>query len=630
MCGIAGIVRWNSSPAEGRRGEVERMTKSIAHRGPDGLGFYVRDGVALGHARLAIIDPEGGYQPMSNRDESVWIIYNGEMYNFWELRAELESKGHNFQTRCDTEVAIAAYEEWGAECVKKFRGMFAFALADFKNRRMLVARDHFGIKPFYYRRGRDYFAFASELPALREVEDATPAGNLEAVEQYLRFQYVPQPQTVYREVFKLPPASHAVIDFDGRLEGPTRYWDLRFEPETGLADEEWEERAAAVIKDSVRAHLVSDVPFGVFLSGGVDSSLVASEMSRLLEHPVRAFSVGFREREHSELPYAEEVAKRCGIELHTEVVREDMLSILPDLVAHYGEPFGDSSAVPTWYVARLARRHVPMVLSGDGGDEGFAGYDNYARWMEASPLRRARASAREAAPRAALYWLRQAAGQYAARGTLNHLGEWQQKNLYFGDEARLALWRAEFRGLVGRGCEAFEEADRRARGLGRLSYAQYLDYQTYLPGDILTKVDVASMYHGLEVRTPLVDLRVVELAARLPARMRFRRNGSNEVTRKYVLKRLLARRFPEEFVRRKKRGFGIPRSEWFAEGQTGRKLWDEVVLDPESRLYEWFRPEAVREQMTAHERGPSDNSGALWLLVVLGIWLAQNPRVSFD
>ncbi len=629
MCGIAGIVRWDDAP-QGRREEVERMTKAIDHRGPDGVGFYARAAVALGHARLAIIDPEGGYQPMANADETVVVIYNGEMYNFWEVRAELEAKGRSFRTRCDTEVVIAAYEEWGAECVKRFRGMIAFAPADFRARKLGGARDHFGIKPLYYRTGRGYFAFASELAALREVDDATPTGNLDAVELYLRFQYVPTPHTIYREVLKLPPACYAVVHFDGRVEGPTRYWDLRFEPESGLTDDEWEERAAEVLRDSVKAHLISDVPFGVFLSGGVDSSLVASEMSRLLKHPVQAFSIGFREREHSELPYAEEVARRCGIELRTEVVREDMLSILPDLVAHYGEPFGDSSAVPTWYVSRLARRHVPMVLSGDGGDEGFAGYDNYARWMDASPLRRARASVRDAAPRAALYWLRQAAGQYAARGTLNRLAEWQENNLYFGEEARRSLWRGEYERLVGRGCEAFEEADRRARGLSRLSYAQYLDYQTYLPCDILTKVDVASMYHGLEVRTPLIDLRVVELAARLPPEQRFRRNGSGEVTRKYLLKKLLGRRFPKEFVGRKKRGFGIPRSEWFAAGQSGRKLWERVVLNPESRLYEWFRPEAVRAQMSAHERGPEDNSGALWLLVVLGIWLEQNPRVQFN
>ena len=605
------------------------MTDAVSHRGPDGVGFLRRDGVALGHRRLASIDPELGHQPMANDDETVWVIYNGELYNFRELREELRAKGHRFDTNSDTEVVVHAYEEWGAQCVRRFRGMFAFALADFRRRKLLLARDHFGIKPLYYRAGAGYLAFASELPALRRVDDTTPAGNLEAVEFFLRFQYIPTPHTVYQDTRKLPPASYLLADFDGHVAGPERYWDFRFEPQSGLSDGEWEERAESVIRDSVKAHLIADVPFGVFLSGGVDSSLVAAEMSRILKHPVRAFAIGFKEEQYSELPYAEEVARRCEIELRTEVVREDMLAVLPDLVAHYGEPFGDSSAVPTWYVSRLARAHVPMVLSGDGGDEGFGGYESYKRWMEANPLERARNSAREAAPRATLWWLRRAARQYLSRGTFNDLAQWQGHILYLSEDERRALWREEFQGLVVRGCEVFEEADAKGRDLSRLSYAQYLDYQTYLPCDILTKVDVASMYHGLEVRTPLIDLRVVELAASLPLEQCFRRNGSREPTRKYLLKKLLGKTFPKEFVHRKKQGFGIPRAEWFYEGQSGRRMFEQTVLDPGSRLYDWFKPEQVRAQLDAHGGG-RDNSGALWLLLVLGIWLEQNPEVSFN
>jgi asparagine synthase (glutamine-hydrolysing) len=627
MCGIAGILRWSDPPLW--QGEIERMTAAISHRGPDGVGFLQRDGVALGHRRLAIIDPELGQQPMANEDETIWLIYNGEMYNFRELREELRGEGHRFETNSDTEVVIRAYEEWGAQCVKRFRGMFAFALADFKNRRLLLARDHFGIKPLYYRAGAGYLAFASELSALRRVDDAPPAGNLEAVEFFLRFQYIPTPHTIYKDVRKLPPASYLLADFDGHTGEPTRYWDFQFEPQASLSDSEWEERAESVINDSVKAHLISDVPFGVFLSGGVDSSLVAAEMSRILKHPVQAFAIGFEEKQYSELPYAEEAARRCGIELHTEVVKGDMLSILPDLVAHYGEPFGDSSAVPTWYVSRLARAHVPMVLSGDGGDEGFGGYESYASWMEADPWRHARNSARAGAPRAAFWWLRQAARQYLTHGTLNSLPQWQGYNLYLDEFGRRALWRDEFQYLVGRGCEVFEEADVKARDASRLSYAQYLDYQTYLPCDILTKVDVASMYHGLEVRTPLIDLRVVELAASLPVEQRFRQNGSSEVTRKYLLKKLLGKTFPQEFVRRKKQGFGIPRAEWFYAGQSGRRMFEQLALDPASRLYDWFRPEQVRAQLETHGR-TRDNSGALWLLLVLAIWLEQNPEVSFN
>jgi asparagine synthase (glutamine-hydrolysing) len=626
MCGIAGILRWGGEAPAQR--EIERMTEAIKHRGPDGEGFMLRAPVAFGHRRLAIIDPEGGHQPMSSADESLWIIYNGELYNFRELKRELEALGHRFLTRSDTEVVLHAYDEWGPRCVERFRGMFAFGLADFRQRRLLLARDHFGIKPLYYRLGENYLAFASELPALRQVEDAPPTGSLQAVDLFLRYQYIPTPHTIYHEIFKLPPASYMTVDFDGRREEPVRYWDIEFKQEDGLSDSEWEQRAEEVIHESVNAHLVSDVPFGVFLSGGIDSSLVAAHMSSILEHPVQGFSIGFKEKDYSELAYAEEAARRCGVELHTEVVEDNALSILPDLVAHYGEPFGDSSAIPTWYVSRLARSFVPMVLSGDGGDEGFGGYSSYDYWMQTAPFLNARRVMRDA-PRDGFYLLRQAIRKYLANRTSNELAHWQNSILYVSEGGRRALWRSEYRDVVGAGCAVFEEADKRARFWNRLSYAQYLDFQTYLPCDILTKVDVASMYHGLEVRTPLIDLRVVELAARLPLNQRMRRNGSKTNVRKYLLKKVTGKTFPPEFIHRKKQGFAIPRNLWFLPGQQGRRLLEEVLLDAGSPLNQCFNPQEVRAQVEAH-RAEHDNSDTLWLLLVLGIWLEQNPQVSFN
>lgn len=626
MCGIAGIMRWNVKVPD--RAEIERMTAAIAHRGPDGVGFLVRDNVALGHRRLAIIDPALGHQPMSNEDGSLWLTYNGEMYNYRELKEELRRAGHEFVTNSDTEVVIHAYQEWGAECLKKFRGMFAFAIADFRNRRLFIARDHFGIKPLYYRLGDGYLAFASELAALREVDDRTPAGSLWALELYLRYQYIPGPHTVYRDVYKLPPASYLLLDFDGGRAEPVKYWDVDFRAERGTPDEEWEERVDAAIADSVKAHLVADVPFGVFLSGGVDSSLVALKMSELLGRPVQAFAIGFKEERYSELDFARQVAVRCGIELHTEIVEDNSLDFLPELISHYGEPFGDSSAIPTWHVSKLARERVPMVLSGDGGDEGFAGYSNYARWLDCDASFRAREDF-PAAPRAAFYWARQAARRRYAGGPRHDLAEWHDIVYYVRDQSRRDLWRPEHHDLVGRPCEAFEESDRKARGHDRVAYAQYLDYRTYLPYDILTKVDVASMYHGLEVRTPLIDLRVVDLAARLPLNLRLGRNGTSERVPKYLLKRILGRTFPPEFVHRKKQGFSIPRDLWFLPGQPARALLDSVLLDRGSRLYEFFNPKEVRAQLDVHSEG-RDNSDALWLLLVLGLWLGQNPQVSFS
>ncbi|MDQ1639507.1 MAG: hypothetical protein QOF62_2846 [Pyrinomonadaceae bacterium] len=626
MCGISGIIRWQGPPVDRR--EIERMTRAVEHRGPDGEGICVREGVALGHRRLAIIDPKGGHQPMSNQDESVWITYNGELYNYIELRDELIQKGHEFLTNSDTEVVVHAYDEWGPGCLAKFRGMFAFGLADFKNRKVLLARDHFGIKPLYYRVGKHYLAFASELAALREVDDATPTGNLEAVELYLRYQYIPTPHTIYREIFKLPPASYFWVSLDGMISEPVRFWDVTFEEDNSRSDRQWENAAEEIIHDSVKAHLVADVPFGVFLSGGIDSSLVALEMSRIMDRPVKAFAIGFNEKEYSEIAYAEKVARQCGIELNAEVVRDDSLAFLPELVAHYGEPFGDSSAIPTWYVSRLAREQVPMVLSGDGGDEAFGGYASYDYWLKTDPLLQAREQM-WTAPRASFYWARQALRKSLSTGSRNDLAEWQSIMTYVKEQHRRALWRPQYQKLIEHESELFMAADQKARASSRLSYAQYLDYQTYLPCDILTKVDVASMYHGLEVRTPLIDVRVVELAARLPLTQRIRRNGSETTIRKSLLKRVLGKTFTPEFVHRKKQGFSIPRDKWFLPGQSARKQLEQLLDDPNSRLYEFFNPKVIHEQLSLH-RDSYDNSDMLWLFLVLGIWLQQNQSVQFN
>jgi asparagine synthase (glutamine-hydrolysing) len=571
---------------------------------------------------------------MSDEDEMLWITYNGELYNFLELKEHLEKKGHRFVTHSDTEVVIHAYQEWGAECVTKFRGMFAFALADFRERVLFLARDHFGIKPLYYRVGDGYLAFGSELSALRKVDDVVPTGSVQAIDLYLRYNYIPTPHTIYHEIFKLPPASYMMVGFDGKVMEPVKYWDVQFKSRNGLSEKDWEERAEETIRDSVKAHLVADVPFGVFLSGGIDSTLVAWQMSEILERPVQAFAIGFNEKQYSELAYAEEAARGCGVELHSEIVREDALHILPELVEHYGEPFGDSSCIPTWYVSRLARQHVPMVLSGDGGDEAFGGYWSYVSWMNADPVIEARQlmksaiqSTKQLAPRASFYWLRKSLQSFLKSG--NDFSEWQKLVLHVHDEQRLALWQPEHHGTMAQSSQVFKDADVKAKKLKRLAYAQYNDFQTYLPCDILTKVDVASMYHGLEVRTPLVDRRVVDLATSLPTLQRFRRDQSGQPVGKYLTKKILGKVFPHEFIHRPKMGFGIPRAEWFYEGSSGRQLWDQVTREKSAPLYQFFNPEQVHAAMKMHTPA-FDNSELVWLLLVLGIWLGQNQQISFN
>ncbi len=594
------------------------MTAALAHRGPDGEGVFLRERVGLGHRRLAIIDLETGAQPMHSADGVLSIVFNGEIYNYREVADELRKLGREFRTKSDTEVILQAYAHWGADCVTRLRGMFAFCIVDFAKRRWLMARDHFGIKPLYIRRSKDYIAFGSELSALRAAEKDPPRGRLQAIEWFLRYQYIPAPETVFHDIEKLPPATLIEGDFDGKIETPRRYWQLRFAEKPGSAAD-FLDRLDAVLADSVRAHLIADVPVGVFVSGGIDSTLVASHMARLTTGRVKAFSIGFEEPGFSELAYATEAAKAVGVEQFTRVVKDDFWGELPQLVAHYGEPFGDNSMIPTWQLAKLAREHVKVALSGDGGDEGFGGYTSYLAWL--------------ATPRVREYWrrLRRGEGGFAdlmwaigrkffGRRT-PRLSEWERIIHYTSHSRRASLWRPEFAHFAAGHNPSYQAAGETAPR-GMLDFAQHMDWHTYLPGDVLTKVDVATMYHGLEARTPLIDLRVAELACSLPAGARMMGDSG-----KWLLKESLRKRFSEDFVNRKKQGFGIPRKHWFLPGRAGRRVLDEVLLDKGSRLRQWFDGAEIERALAEH--GEKDRSAVLWLMLVLGIWLDQNRDVAF-
>lgn len=626
MCGIAGIVRWGRWPTYA---EIDAMTAAVAHRGPDGSGTLLRGPVALGHRRLSIIDVKDGRQPMGNEDGSVQVTFNGEIYNHAELRRELEGSGHRFRTRCDTEVIAHGYEEWGDACVERFRGMFAFGLADFLRRKVLLARDPFGIKPLYIRRSADYLGFASELPALRCIDDAVPRGRLQSVEFFLRYGYIPAPDTIYENISKLLPGHRLALTFDGEVDQPQRYWRMPYAPgrEHATDEREWDERFATVLRDSVRAHLVADVPFGVFLSGGVDSTLVAAQMSELLERPVTAFSIGFDDEETSELKHARHAAEELGVDLRHEIVREDVSTLLPALIGRYGEPYADSSALPTWHLCRLARETVPMVLSGDGGDEFFAGYGRYevfAHRSRSSLLRRVIRRSRDwpvAARVLATHGLRSA----------GPLDAWLAIMNYVPDRARRMLWRPQFHHLLATPNPRFADAAREAPDAGRdpVAFAQHIDLATYLPDDVLTKVDIASMCHGLEVRTPLVDVEVARFVSTLPLTERIGGSGGPSPVLKRLPKRSLGRRFSQEFVHRPKQGFGIPRDKWMKRGTPMRRALDEMIGDPSSPLRPYFRPEALRRLTRVHD-ATCLFSTPLWPMLVLGLWLRQNPAVGFD
>lgn len=582
MCGIAAILRQDRCIAEC---EIRAMTDMLHHRGPDGEGVWLRGNVALGNRRLAIIDRVTGQQPMGNEDGTVFVSFNGEIYNFRELRDTLTGKGHTFRTRSDTEVIVHAYEEWGKHCVERFRGMFAFCIADTRKQCLFLARDHFGIKPVVYFQWGGCFACASELQALKVLGEFPWALDLPALDRYLWLQYIPAPETAFKRVKKLPPAHRMTIGFDGIVDGPERYWDAQFLPDSSRIEEEWLEELDAVLRDSVRAHLTADVPFGAFLSGGVDSSTVVSYMREIFEQPVKTFTIGFEEEEYSEHTFAAQAAQCMQTNHYADTVRPDVLGMVPELVRHYGEPFGDSSALPTFAVARLAREHVPMVLSGDGGDEAFGGYQSYMSWMENPGAQK--------------------------------IDRWISLMQYLPREWRTRLWREEHRHVVQERLDIFEEAFALAKGSGPLHTVQEVDRKTYLPFAILPKVDIASMMHGLEVRTPFLDMRVWDIVSRIPEHFNIREIAKGRWEGKLLLKKLMARWYPSELVHRRKTGFGVPLARWFADGGAYRGQLEERLLDPSSPLSEYFDPSVIRELLTKNFTGP------LWLLLFLDEWLRQ-------
>jgi asparagine synthase (glutamine-hydrolysing) len=606
MCGIAGLFRINDSVTEN---EMIGMTNSIKHRGPDGYGIKLFEKGGIGHRRLSIIDLEAGKQPMCNEDETIWITFNGEIYNFLELYAQLKNAGHTFKTKSDTEVIIHGYEQWGYDIVKKLRGMFSFALVDTKNKKVFCARDNFGIKPFYYFKTDTCFSFASELQAFNEVNDFNPEIDLKAVDEYLWLQYIPAPKTVFKNTFKLKPAHYIVYNFNGKLEEPVQYWDVDFSRKKIKTEKEWIEELDAVLKKSVEAHLVSDVPFGAFLSGGIDSTLVVSYMAKILKQPVKTFSIGFDEANFNELEYSNLAAKKYNTDHYTEIVTPNALDVLPKLVQHYGEPYGDSSAIPTYYVCELARKHVTMVLSGDGGDEGFAGYGSYLAWMQNDP-----ANYREG-------WKKKYYDQlhilfpsrFPKRDELNR---WLGYIEYLSVDNRQGLWKNEYKENLNTELKIFNELHAHTSDYSLANKAQYMDMKTYMNYDILTKVDVASMIHSLEVRTPLIDKDVWEFAATIPEEFNINKNNSEKKWEgKILLKKLLSCDFDKDFIYRKKMGFGVPISKWFAAKGELRNVLEDYLLSSDSSILHYFEKEKINQLIGQNHTGP------LWLLLFLEEWL---------
>ncbi len=614
MCGIAGFVsydgRVNCDSVAGF------LRTSLAHRGPDGCGQLNRLNAVICHTRLSIIDPEGGHQPMSTDDDQLHLTYNGEIYNYRQLRMELQRLGCQFRTNSDTEVVLYAYQQWGRHCVDRFEGMFAFALLDLRRREILLARDHFGIKPLLYRRLPDSLAFASEIQALQSLPDWDGEVDLRSIDLFLRYQYIPAPLTAWRNTYKLPAGHRMVVKLDEPVVVMERYWQPDFSQKQKRSERDLLHELDAVLRDSVSRHLVADVPFGAFLSGGIDSSLVVAYMQELLDQPVRTFSIGFDEGRYSELQYARIVAAECRTQHHEQVLQADAFSVLPELVRHYGEPYGDQSAVATWALCRLARKHVPMVLSGDGGDELFAGYGTYHGWLKSAPA--TRPAALMTGLRGAARRLKRAVSGQPKWVTVpeDPLVNWFPiVGRFFQRSLRSSLWRSELRFVSDLPDEAFRAALGQATGCSRINQAQYMDLETFLPEDILTKVDIASMSVGLEVRPPLIDRRVFQFAASIPEQQLC--SMTPEFCGKLPLKNLVARRFGHEFAFRRKQGFEIPLESWLRGTVERRQQLLHNLTDRDCGLLDWFCTDALQDVVL---RGSAWN---LWLLCILREWRLQ-------
>ncbi len=619
MCGIAGFLSSKSIDETSLREPVVRMCERLAHRGPDMHGFSVDGAVCLGHRRLSIIDlsPEGA-QPMANEDGSVQVVVNGEIYNFAELRAELEAKGHRFRSHSDSEVTLHLYEELGPDFLGRLRGMFALALWDGKQRRLILARDPVGKKPLFYHHGQHGLLFASEVQALMGSRLIAAEPDLDAIDAYLGLQYVPSPQCAFRGVRKLPPGCWVSCTV-GQAPTVARYHRLDFRPRTDLPRDR---RALAAelrrqLEESVRLRMVADVPLGAFLSGGLDSSLIVALMAGLSSRPVKTFSVGFPEQDLSELPYAKMVAERYGTEHHEIMVEPDMVSIVPKLVWHYGEPFADASAVPTWYLAEATKRHVTVALSGDGGDEMFGGYNRYriARLLHRlmklpRPLRAVLSTGLRNLPFPSLQPLRNT-------GLRLHQSEAERYEGWIGHfehRERLAIYHPDYQARFARDTVSarFDETITGGSAADAVGRLMELDSETYLPDDILVKVDIASMAHALEVRAPLLDREFMRFSASLPTDLKLRGFSS-----KVLLREMAKDLVPATVLGRAKRGFGLPIHRWMR-GELAAMARD-TLLDGTARARGLFAPAAVEALLEAHARG-EPHGHQIWNLMMLEMW----------
>jgi len=641
MCGICGKISLNKAIDENL---IRKMCGVLAHRGPDSEGVMVLDSAAsrlrsnnilrasetsrevkigLGHRRLAIIDlTPAGHQPMSNEDGSIWIVLNGEIYNFIELKEALEKKGHKFKSRTDTEVVLHLYEEKGEECVKDLRGMFSFAIWEQKNERLFIARDRVGKKPLYYYHNNQALIFASEIKAILQDPEVLREVNRPSITDYLSYGYTPAPQTMFKNIMKLPPA-HFMIYEKGNIR-IQKYWELDFSKKIKLSEEDYCRRTLELLEECVKIRLISDVPLGAFLSGGVDSSAVVYMMSKLSSTPVKTFSIGFDEEKYSELKYARIIAERFRTDHHEYVVKPNAIEILPKLVWHYNEPYADSSALPSYYVAKMTRDKVTVALNGDGGDENFAGYERYMAGKFAEFYRKIPEKVRSIFESSLVNKIPESRARnnfsskfkrfilMAPRECSVRHYNW---NSIFRDNEKEDLWSDEFREEIGakKSFSYLEDIFSRSQTKDIVDSLLYADINSYLPEDLLVKMDIATMANSLEARSPFLDHKFMEFSASIPSHIKLK-----GMRLKYILKKALSNALPEKILNREKMGFGIPIHQWFRNELKGYSY--EILLSDKAIKRGYFKKEAVKKLLDEHVAAKANNGARIWSLLFLELW----------
>ena len=631
MCGITGSV-WTDNSRLISRNQLERMTTSLSHRGPDDVGNYyleqdatkVYPAVALGFRRLSIIDLTTGHQPIANEEESIWLVFNGEIYNYQELKAELLADGHQFRTSSDSEVIVHLYEKYGTEMFQHLNGMFSLAIWDNREKQLVLGRDRLGQKPLYYSNQSDRLLFASELKSLIASGEVEQTIDPRALDHYLIYQYIPHPLCIYQGVQKLAPGHYAIFK-RGELK-VENYWQPDLTKTTSFSPIEIQNRIDELLNDSVKLRLQSDVPLGAFLSGGVDSSIMVALMQQHASQRIKTFSIGFPEKQYDESSYARQVAKHLKTDHHELIIEPSAVEVLPSLVRHYDEPFSDSSVIPTWYLAQFTRQHVTVAISGDGGDELFAGYSRYKaidlahKIDRIPPLKYLLGSG--------LAGLLPHGSNY--KGFSRRLKRFLTPIAYspvprylnwiniFPYENRLEYYTDEFQF----GLEDHDPADfitkawQLTGGRSPISKASLGDLVTYLPCDLNYKVDIASMAHSLECRQPFLDHRLVEFAAQIPANLKF-----NQGLGKQILKKTFEPMLPDTIWKRPKMGFGVPLDTWFR--QELREQTHDSLLATSAKCHQWIKAEQIERLLKEHNANKRDHSVRLWSLVMLENWLQQ-------